>query len=274
MIGRLGIGDEKIETYRGWHQFSYVGLGIIDPTTPSRDIPLIIPGRQRGVADRPLVIPARSYIYRAALTIPAIINWDNKTSTDPGFTQRCMIEDASTNSGLDRFQILGTGTARFLNVVPENQLVYPYEQVTQKLPGAEYGRRWINPQIDNPATGARSLGAPRSDGGLNGLVADDAFVVPGMPAGFYREYDYYAPLLAGRQDIQTGANPFDPGHASLGSSYRLTIPQDIQPWTTFNGRKSAIVFEISGFMPDPTSIDLESAFAGTDYLNMMSTPGF
>lgn len=259
-INRVGAGG--VETFRGWKQFTMTGIAYIDPSRPSRDVPFIIPSRQPGHDDEPFLIPAWSYIYRAALTIPPNVNWDNKP-WDGTSASRCKIENTETSNTRDEFVILAGGSRALATLLGEARVVHNYEQVSMKLPGAEYGIRWSNQQDEDANGFRRTFYFDSSD------LGDDPYLDVGQDWRTYKELDYAAQMIGGRHELETGGAATQTGSPILGTtgSLRLTVPTDVEPWTTFDGKLSAIVFEVSGHSPMIEATGLEAALAGTKLAN-------
>jgi hypothetical protein len=66
--------NETIQLGRGTRQFNLRGLAIVDPERPSRDIPIIIPSRQKGRKDVMYSLPIGAYVTRVAVLIPKHLN--------------------------------------------------------------------------------------------------------------------------------------------------------------------------------------------------------
>lgn len=65
-----GYDGETHALYPGQRSWSMIGLAIIDPEQPSRDIAFILPARQKGRPNKIFTIPAGSYVTRASVRIP------------------------------------------------------------------------------------------------------------------------------------------------------------------------------------------------------------
>jgi hypothetical protein len=66
----FGYSNEGITVRRGLELFNTVAVAIVDPEQPSRDIPFILPSRQKGRRNLTFNLPAGLFITRAAVRIP------------------------------------------------------------------------------------------------------------------------------------------------------------------------------------------------------------
>lgn len=263
-INQLGYGPGAVEVFRGWDHFSIIGLAYIDPSLPSRQIPFVIPGRQKSVVDKPMILPRNSYVYRSAVTIPKNINWSNRVY-DPNAATGPRVEIRNpTLGGGGRLTILESGTQEYLTIPgkTKSDIKFDYEQVSTKPPSAEYGWRWMNTYYADATTNEQRRNY--MDGGL---VISSTPMDPGQDARSFKNTDPWNTFLAGRRELETGINDARVGNQLIPRQLSLIIPNDLNYWSTFDGKKSAVVLEISGYYPNLTATSLETAFAGTDLLH-------
>jgi hypothetical protein len=131
---------ETTEGFRGLKAFNQVGIAVIDPSRPSREVPFVIPSRQRGREPRPFVIPSRAYVYRVAVRIPKDIKWQNPEAV--GLDANGIVQ----STGLVLIGENPSGPSNYLISLPidpdrnADPKVLDATMVWTKVPGSDYGQ--------------------------------------------------------------------------------------------------------------------------------------
>jgi hypothetical protein len=251
---------ETTEVIPGIRYFQRVGLAIIDPSRPSREIPFVIPARQKGREERRFACNfASEGIYQVNVIVPKDVRWENPNAADttpvagPAF-------DADGIENSARYTVIAGGSdpssllsAIALPVDPEyaaelagaaGPLLGDSIMSWTKIPGSIYG--YYSHQRNRGAVG---------------------FDTPGTRAKYLRQDTPSCPILWD-DTLNSGTISYG-GHQALGADpwqpYLVTMPNAAAP-TTYSGKKAAVVLEISGWIR-PTFrdvISMEKALAGFD----------
>lgn len=150
------FGGERHQIKPGLQSFRAIGVAIIDPKRPSRDVPFIIPSRQKGIEDKAFQLPIGTYITRVGLRIPAAIN----------------LASATYEVGA----VLGAATnVQAVYVNPGAQTKFDYSVCWALADFEDFGRKRTEAQVDNPVgSGIQSVTEVASASGA--LVAEAAIL--------------------------------------------------------------------------------------------------
>lgn len=233
---------ETAEGFRGLKTFNQVGLAIVDPSRPSREIPFMIYSKQKGKEPIRYSIPRRAYVYRVGIRVPKEVVWENPTSGTNDLngivqsTGDMYIEGVGT-SATESISLPIDPAAGPLNA----RRIWDASMVWAKIPGSNYGQFYGIQQFeDNTYPDSPVLIKRNFEGYLQRCqIMSHDWVGTGLPGNPLR--DDWKPVLK----IQ---------------------PSLIAP-TTNNGKKSAIILEVSGYLFDEEPISSEKALSGiSDYV--------
>jgi hypothetical protein len=236
---------ETVEITRGVKHFNLVGLATVNPAQPSREIPFMIPSRQRGREPKQFIVPSTAIITRVSVLIPKDVIWQNPEN--PSYTPPPPGSVAQQSQGLVTISQVLAGIGVIIPVDPYGMgPATPQDFDTyctfQRFPGMNWGRQY--------------LGLPYS---VSGAIPSQA------TAGAYFNGDNpNCSLLSWDSPVGPPASPIGSFRAATTALWipNFNTSPTLPAPTTSTGKKSAIILEVSGFAFDFEPISLEKALAG------------